>query len=67
MDYLSKRPSFRYLRSCDGWKGYYEPLIKNWLGAYFVVPAYLCPPVRKLIQRLKPAVNRGVGAECQKV
>jgi hypothetical protein len=67
MDYLSKRPTFRYLRAHDQWESYFEPMLKRWLGAYFVVPGYLCPPVRSLIQRLKPAVNRGVGAECQKV
>ncbi len=67
MDYLSKRPTFRYLRCCEGWKVYYEPMVKKWLDAYVASSHYLCLPVRNLLQRLKPAANRGVGAKYQKV
>ncbi len=59
MDYLSKRPTFRYLRSSDGWKSYYEPMLKKWLQSQSGKQLDLCPPLSRLLVRLAP-VNRGV-------
>jgi hypothetical protein len=67
LDYLSKRPTFRYLRASSDWKSYYEPMLKKWLETYLAAPGYLCPPVGNLVKRLSPVANRGVGAKFQKV
>ena len=66
MDYLSKRPTFRYLRASDDWSDYYEPMLRKWLETS-CEKEDLREPVRTLVKRLTPAVNRGVGAKFQKV
>jgi hypothetical protein len=58
-DYLSKAPTFRYLRCSQEWVSYYLPLMKNWRQSYgAVTPAsQIWPPLRALLIRLNPLLK----------
>lgn len=57
-DYLSKRPTFRYLRTSPQWASYYQPLLKRWRCAYPVNPPQdLAPHIRALLIRLTPLLK----------
>jgi len=52
-DYLSKQPTFRYLRSSTEWTTYYLPLLKRLRRSYGESPSQkLWPPLRALLVRL---------------
>lgn len=58
-DYLSRNPSFRYLRASPQWKGYYQPLLKAWRQSYDPNPdPGIWQPLRALLIRLTPLLNQ---------
>lgn len=58
VDYLSRKPSFRYLRTSPQWAAYYQPLLKAWRRSYTPNPdVNTWPPLRNLLIRLTPLLN----------
>jgi hypothetical protein len=52
-DYLSKRPTFRYLRASDNWSSYYLPMLKRWRQSYpATIPNTLAPHIAGVLRRL---------------
>lgn len=54
-DYLSRNPTFRYLRASPEWGPYYKPLLQAFANSCLPYPEQISvmdKPVRRLIQRL---------------
>jgi hypothetical protein len=55
-DYLSKRPSFKYLRKSADWEKYYKPLFLKWATTHRDRKSQIISPtVRKLLERVARA------------
>jgi hypothetical protein len=57
VDYLSRKPTFRYLRTSPEWKSYYQPMLKRWVQCCYPYREHTIAPVRQLIERLAPTVK----------
>jgi hypothetical protein len=58
-DYLTKFPTFQYLRKSPQWKSYYMPLLLRWIQNYGIVTtdSPIWPPLRALLIRMIPVLE----------
>jgi hypothetical protein len=58
-DYMSKRPTFRYLRASDNWTSYYLPMLKRWRQSYpATIPNNtLAPNIAGVLRRLNVLIT----------